>query len=71
MTKHYYIEAKLHANRWTLLHTERSYKVALQYVREHASVRYPIRVVKVTRTIVFEEIKNETTTSHSKSTRSS
>lgn len=57
MSKHYYVEAKLHANRWTLLAVEQSYKVALQYTKDHSGEKYPLRIVRVKRDVVFEDKK--------------
>lgn len=54
MTKDYYVEIKLRPNRWTLIETTKRHADALEIVRERVGERYPIRVVKVTRTIVFE-----------------
>lgn len=57
MGKEYYVEARLHTNRWTLLKTERRQTDALQYVKDHAGEKYPMRIVRVTRTVVFEDGK--------------
>ena len=54
MTKDYYVEIKLKANRWTLIETTKRHSDALEIVRERAGERYPIRIVRVVRTIVFE-----------------
>jgi hypothetical protein len=55
-TKNYYIEAKLSKNHWTLLHTTRRQDEALEYVHDHAeaNAKYPMRIVRVTRKIVFD-----------------
>jgi len=52
--KDYYVEAWLN-NRWVLLHTYKRHGEALEYVADHAGERYPFRVVRVERTIVFGE----------------
>lgn len=59
MSKEYYIEIKLDNRRWTLIKTERRQTDALHYVKEHAHEhsRYPIRVVRVVRTTVFDGSK--------------
>lgn len=57
MNKQYYIEVKLDSKKWTLLHTATQHKDALQYVKENPSRNYPIRIVRVVRTVVFEEKK--------------
>lgn len=56
MTKDYYIEVKF-GSRWQLVKTEKRHTDALQYVSEHAGEKYPMRVVRVVRTIVFEGSK--------------
>jgi uncharacterized protein YbdZ (MbtH family) len=57
MTKFYYIETKLGA-KWRLVHTERRQTEALQYVKDHAGEKYPMRIVRVIRTIVFDGSKS-------------
>ena len=54
MTKDYYVEAKLNKAKWTLISTFKQHKDALEYVREHGAVNYALRVVRVTRVVVFE-----------------
>lgn len=56
MATNYYIECKM-GGRWVLLHSETRNNDALHYVKEHPSVRYPLRIVKVVRTVVFEDKK--------------
>lgn len=56
MTKHYYIEAKFGA-RWTLLKTYTTHVAALEHIKNNSGERYPLRIVRVTRTIVFEGTK--------------
>lgn len=53
MNKIYNIEIKL-GSRWTLVHTERRHTDALHHVKTMGGVKYPIRVVRVTRTVIFE-----------------
>lgn len=56
--KQYYIETKLTKGRWTLVHTETRHKEALQYVVDHAGNKYPMRIVRVVRTVVFDGSKS-------------
>jgi hypothetical protein len=58
MTKHYYIETKLDKKRWTLVHTETNHKLALEWLRENAGEHYPMRIVRVVRTVVFDGSKS-------------
>jgi hypothetical protein len=52
---HYYIEYKLGA-KWVLITTKTRHTDALHYVKEHpGSPRYPVRVVRVVRTVVLED----------------
>ena len=53
MSKHYYIEVKFGA-RWQLVKVETRHTDALQYIKDNAGERYPMRIVRVVRTIVFE-----------------
>lgn len=54
MTKDYYVEAKLNKTRWTLIDTFKRHDAALEYVREKGAVNYALRVVRITRVVVFE-----------------
>lgn len=56
--KQYYIETKLEKNRWTLVHTTPNHKEALEYVRENVGEHYPMRIVRVMRTVVFDGSKS-------------
>ena len=51
---HYYIETRL-GNRWTLLHVTTRHKEALNYVKDNPPGKYGMRIVKVNRTIVFQD----------------
>jgi hypothetical protein len=54
MTKYYYIEVRL-GSKWVLVETKTRQVDALDYVRtQSVDHKYPLRVVKVTRTIVFQ-----------------
>ena len=56
-SKNYYIEVWM-GGKWKLLHTERLHKDALAWVRERSGEEvYPVRIVRVTRVVVFEESK--------------
>lgn len=54
----YYVEIRLDGKRWTLQCAERKHKDALHYVKEHAGRRYPMRIVRVERRIVFDGSKS-------------
>ena len=56
MTKLYNVEVKLNSNRWTLQKVFTRHTDALHYVKENSVVsnRYPFRVIRVTRTVVFD-----------------
>ena len=56
MGKNYYIEAKF-GNRWTLIGVSKQQKNALEYVKNPGAVKYPMRVVRVVRTVVFDGTK--------------
>lgn len=68
MKKDYYLEIWLN-NRWHLVDTFKRQGAALESVAERAGERYPMRVVKVERTIVFgegkENVKKKKRQSHS------
>ena len=57
MTKDYYVEIKLKPKRWVLVKTFKRHSDALDHIRENVGERYPMRIVKVVRTIVFGEDK--------------
>lgn len=56
MPKNYYVEIKLGNNKWVLQHATKRYVDALDYIRTHTTEnsRYPYRVVREVRTIVFD-----------------
>ena len=56
MSKQYYIEVKF-GTRWQLVKTETRHTDALHYIKENSGERYPMRIVRVVRTVVFEESK--------------
>jgi hypothetical protein len=56
MVKDYYVEIWLN-NRWTLVETFKRHGAALECVVERVGEKYPMRVVKVERTVVFGEGK--------------
>lgn len=53
MTKDYYVEAKF-GKKWTLIKTYKRHKEALEYVANAKATKYPFRIVRITRTVVFE-----------------
>jgi hypothetical protein len=57
MTKDYYVEAKFNKTRWTLVKAFKNHKDALEYVKDAGAVKYPLRVVRVVRTVIFGESK--------------
>ena len=54
--KQYYVEIKLGA-RWRLMASFTRHTDALHFVKENAGERYPLRVIRVVRTIVFDGSK--------------
>jgi hypothetical protein len=54
--KHFYVEVKL-GNKWILQRVFTRHTDALHFVKENSGERYPIRVVRVVRTIVFDGSK--------------
>lgn len=54
MATHYYIETKIGA-KWHLLHVDTRQNDALHYVKENPPTKYPLRIVKVVRKVVFED----------------
>jgi hypothetical protein len=57
MNKVYNVEVKLDTKKWTLLHVASQQKDAMHYVKENPNRSYPVRIVRVVRTTVFEEKK--------------
>ena len=55
MAKYYSIEVKLTNRGWITVKTEDRQTDALHYVKQHPHEKYPRRIVRVTRTVVFEE----------------
>ena len=53
MNKHYYVEIKLSPNKWILKSSFTRHTDALHYVKENCGERYPMRIVRVVRTVVF------------------
>ena len=54
--KVYYVEIKL-GSRWRLMASFPRHTDALHFVKENAGERYPLRVIRVVRTIVFDGSK--------------
>jgi hypothetical protein len=53
MSKFYYVEIKL-GTKWTLVDTFTRQTDALHHVKENSGEKYPMRIVRVVRTIVFD-----------------
>ena len=53
MSKYYYLEAKL-GPRWTLIEVFTRQNDAMHEVSRRAGERYPMRIIRVIRTVVFE-----------------
>lgn len=56
MSKNYYIEIKLGA-KWILKASFKRHVDALHYVKENCGERYPMRIIRSVRTVVFGESK--------------
>jgi hypothetical protein len=55
MSRAYYVEVKLGVKRqWYLQKVFTRHTDALHYVKEHAGERYPFRIVRVIRNVVFD-----------------
>lgn len=57
MSKVYQVEAKFQKNRWTLIETFTRQTDALHYTNEYSAEKYAIRIIRVVRTVVFEDKK--------------
>lgn len=57
MMKDYYVEVKFHTNRWTLIKTFKRQGEAMEFIKEQVDNRYPLRITRVVRTVVFEDNK--------------
>jgi hypothetical protein len=53
MTKVYYVEIKLGA-KWALQKSFTKQTDAMHYVKEHAGEKYPFRIIRSVRTVVFD-----------------
>ena len=60
MSKYYYVEVKFHKDRWTLMDTYTRQTDAMAHVENETKLgnKYPLRVVRVERTIVFDGSKS-------------
>lgn len=56
MAKQYEIQAKF-GKTWVILEKVTRQNDALHYVKENSGERYPMRIVRVVKTVVFEESK--------------
>jgi hypothetical protein len=59
MSKFYYVEVKFKKERWTLIDTYTKQEDAMEHVHSETKLgnTYPMRVVRVVRTIVFDGSK--------------
>jgi hypothetical protein len=57
MSKFYNVEVKF-GTKWTLVDVYRQHKDALWRVKESAKAKYPMRIVRVVRTVVFDGSKS-------------
>lgn len=69
INKRYQVEISLSKGTWTLIESMTRHKEALEYVRGSLGERYPVRIVRVTRAIVFQDNKDEKSVPKSKRTR--
>lgn len=53
MSKVYYVEIKLSGKKWVLSASFNRHTDALNFVRENAGERYPMRIIRCVRTVVF------------------
>lgn len=56
MTRSYQIQA-LFGKTWIITHSFTRHNEALHFVKEHTDRKYPLRIVRVVKTVVFEEKK--------------
>jgi hypothetical protein len=56
MSKNYYVEIKL-GSKWTLKASFKRHVDALHYVKENSGERYPLRIIRSVRTVVFDGSK--------------
>lgn len=56
MSKHYQVQAQF-GKSWITVKTEQFHKDALDYIAKAKSARYPFRIVRVVKTVIFEEKK--------------
>ena len=56
MMKHYKVQAKLMKNEWVTIHKSVTHKDAIAYMTDNQSEnnKYPLRIVRVVETVVFE-----------------
>ena len=56
MSKSFQVQAQF-GKTWVIIKSEQYYKEALDYIRKISSAHYPYRIVRVIKTVVFEEKK--------------
>jgi len=56
LSKKFQIQAQF-GKTWIIIKSEQYYKDALDYIRKSSGARYPYRIVRVVKTVMFEEKK--------------
>lgn len=56
MSKSFQVQAQF-GKTWVIIKSEPFYKDALNYIRKASSSKYPYRIVRVVKTVVFSEEK--------------
>ena len=56
LSKRFQVQAQF-GKTWIIIKSEQNYKDALDYIRKSSGARYPFRIVRVVKTIMFEEKK--------------
>jgi len=56
MSKYYQIQAQF-GKTWIIVKTMQLHSDALDYIRSSSERKYPLRIVRVVKTVVFEETK--------------
>lgn len=58
MSKKYLVEVQLTKKGWVCVDTFVVYADALEYIHQNSDERYPMRITRVVKTIIFEEKKS-------------
>ncbi len=56
LSKRFQVQARF-GKTWIIIKSEQNYKDALDYVRKASGAKYPYRIVRVVKTVMFEEQK--------------